>query len=514
MGSIGAPETPRQKMIMLMYLVLTAMLALNVDKKVLDAFSLVNEGFMSTIENFSQKNESVYTKFNNAAQENQAKAGALNRKVISIKQRTDSLYNYITSIKEQLVKMADGPDGRLDSIALKEELNVAGVLMIAKGKGKELKAAIDDYRDFMVKVFDPSDSINITAIKKYLDTDDQPTVSGIKPSWEVSKFEGYPLMVVITLMSKMQSDIRNSEADAINYLFSQIEATSFKFNKLNAQVIPKSSYVLEGESYEAKVFISAMDTTVSPDILVNGNKLQIIQGENVGLYKATAGKEGTVIWKGVINYKSPSGVIIPYPFQQEYQVAKPSMTVSPTKMNVMYVGLANPVSISVPGISMRDISVSMTNGRIEQKESGFFAYPEKITEKAYITVSATVDKVVKKMGTAEFRVKKAPNPTASVAGKLAGLISKAELVSEQGVFAEIPEFDFDLKFKVLSFEVSTTTKDGFNKGIAVRGDTFSQEQRDLFNKLSRGNRLNIEKIRVKGEDGFERDLPSITFVIN
>lgn len=513
MGSIGAPETPRQKMIMLMYLVLTAMLALNVDKKVLDAFSLVNEGFMSTIENFNLKNESVYTEFNNAAQENPEKVGALNRKVNSIKQRTDSLYNYITSLKEALVKSADGPEGRIDSILLKEDLNVAGELMIAKGKGKELKSAINDYRDFLVSIFDPADSSNITSVKKYLDTSDPPVVSGIKPSWEVSKFEGYPLMVVITLMSKVQSDIRNSESDAINYLYSKIDESSFKFNKLKAQVVPKSDYVLEGDVYEAKVFISALDTTAAPEIIVNGSKLPIIPGENAGLYKVSVGKEGTFKWRGVINFKNPNGLIVQYPFEQEYQVAKPSMTVSPTRMNVLYAGLPNPISVSVPGMSSRDISVTMTNGRIDKTADGFMAYPEKIGVKALISVSVTVDKVVKQMGSAEFRVKKVPNPVATVAGKYEGLISKNELVAEQGVFAEIPDFDFEMKFQVLSFVVSSS-KGGFIYEKATNGAHFSQEQKDMFNSLSRGNRLNIDNIVVKGEDGFTRTLPPISFKIN
>ena len=122
MSSTGTPETPRQKMIMLMYLVLTAMLALNVDKKVLDAFASVNEGFMSTIKNFNVKNQSVYTQFNNAAQENPKKVGDLNRTVTRIKTQTDSLYNYISKLKEMIVKRADGPEGDVNNIQLKEDL--------------------------------------------------------------------------------------------------------------------------------------------------------------------------------------------------------------------------------------------------------------------------------------------------------------------------------------------------------------------------------------------------------
>jgi gliding motility-associated protein GldM len=231
------------------------------------------------------------------------------------------------------------------------------------------------------------------------------------------------------------------------------------------------------------------------------------------LYRANAGAEGTFVYKGVINFKNPNGSIVQYPFQNEYQVAKPNMTVSPTKMNVLYKGLANPISISVPGISSRDIQVTMQNGTIERTGDSFVAKPDKIGEKAIISVSATIDKVVKQIGSTEFRVKLVPNPVATIGNKSKGSITKNELMVEQGIFAEIPDFDFEMKFQVLSFIVSTT-KGGFNVEKSTTGARFSQEQRDLFNGLTRGNRLIVDEIVVKGEDGITRTLPSITFKIN
>ena len=513
MGVKNCPETPRQRMISLMYLVLTAMLALNVDKSVVDAFALVDQGFMKTIENFNYKNQSVYNNFSSAAQENPEKVGQLNRTVLKIKEKTDSLYNYITHFKEMIVKKADGPDGKVDNIVNKEDLNYAEEIMMTKRNGELLKKAIENYRSFLLSNIDSSQTSLIASINKSLDTSNPPRVEGSSPTWESNKFQGYPLIAVITLMSKIQSDVRNSESDVINYFYTKIDASSFKFNNLKAQVIPKSNYVIQGDAYEAKVFISAIDTTAVPEIIVNGNKLPIIPGENAGLYKANASAEGTFVWKGVINYKSPSGQIVQYPFQQEDQVAKPSSTVSLTKMNILYAGLANPVSISVPGMSSRDITATMQNGRIERTGDGFMAYPEKVGVKAYITVSVTVDKVVKQMGTTEFRVKKVPNPIATVAGKNEGLISKNELMAEQGVFADIPDFDFEMKFQVLSFVVSTS-QGGFIVDKPVTGARFSQEQRDLFSRLTRGNRLYIDNIVAKGEDGFVRNLSSISFKIN
>jgi gliding motility-associated protein GldM len=488
-------------------------LALNVDKSVIDAFALVDQGFMKTIENFNNKNQSVYNNFNNAAQENPQKVGELNRTVLKIKERTDTLYNYITHFKEMIVKKADGPDGKIDNIVNKEDLNSSEEVMITKKNGTLLKKAIDDYRMFLLSKIDSSQTSLISSIKKNLDTSDPPGVEGSSPSWESSKFQGYPLIAVITLMSKMQSDIRNSESDVISYYYTKIDASSFKFNKLEAQVIPKSRYVIQGDVYEAKIFISAIDTTAVPEILVSGAPLPIKPGENAGYYRANAGSEGTFTYKGIINFKNPNGLIIQYPFQEEYQVSKPTATVSPTRMNVLYAGLANPISISVPGFSSRDIQVTMQNGRIEPTTNGYLAYPLKIGEKAFISVSVTIDKVVKQMGSTEFRVKRVPDPVATVAGKKEGLILKTELMDEDGVFAEIPDFDFDMKFQVLSFIVNIAGTGGFEEKKATQGGRFTQENKNAFKNLSRGQRLYIDDIQVKGDDGTLRTLSPISLKI-
>ncbi len=514
MGTKYCPEAPRQRMISLMYLVLTAMLALNVDKTVLDAFVMVNHNFMQSIESSIAKNQRVYDDFNNAAAENPTKAGDLNKAVLRVKASSDSLYQYIHSLKELIVKKADGPNWNIDNIISQDDLHYSAEQMINKKHGIELKEAIERYRNSLLALVDTSNTELVNSLQRSLDTSAPTPKDGQTPTWESNKFEGYPLIAVITLMSKIQSDVRNSESDVINHLYAQIDATSFKFNKLQAQVISKSDYVLQGNTYEAKVFLSAVDTTASPVIVVGGSTLPMVPGENAGLYKVTAGKEGKVEFRGQINYKNPSGVVINYPFKHEYEVAKPSMTVSPTKMNVFYAGLANPVSISAPGISASNLKVSITNGSIEPgPEGNYLVRPDKVGVKSVITVSAQIDGALKEIGSTEFRVKKVPDPVASVANKNDGLISRNELEAQQGVLAKIPDFDFEMNFTVTSFVVSTS-RAGFIVDKPTKGNRFSQEQRDLIKGLNAGSRLYIESIVVKGDDGTTRNLPAISFKIN
>jgi len=509
MGTKYCPEAPRQKMISLMYLVLTAMLALNVDKSVLDAFAVVNNNFMQTIENFTAKNQRVYNDFNNAAQENPQKAGELNKEVLKVKASSDSLYKYIFSLKDLIVKTADGPEGDVNAIKAQENLNFAAEIMITKKNGTALKNAIEAYRSSLLALIDTSNTELIASINQSLSTAPPPKKEGSSPSWEESKFEGYPLIAVITLMSKIQSDVRNAESDVIHHLYAQIDASSFKFNKLQAQVVSKSDFVLQGSPYEARVFLSAVDTTVKPEIIVSGTTLS----NNDGLYRVITSREGKVEYSGHINYKNPDGIIVAYPFKHEYEVAKPSMTVSPTKMNVFYAGLDNPVSVSVPGISPTNVKVSITNGSIQPGATGYVVRPDKIGVLSKISVSAMIDGTLKDIGSMEFRVKRVPNPVASVAGKIEGVITKNELLAQQGILAKIPDFDFEMNFTVTSFVVSTS-RGGFVVDKPTKGNRFSQEQTDLMKGLNPGSRLYFESIVVKGDDGSIRPLPPISFKIN
>lgn len=514
MGTKNCPEAPRQKMISVMYLVLTAMLALNVDKSVLEAFVMVDHSFTQTIENFNSKNQRVYSDFDAAAKENPAKAGELNQKVRKVKVSSDSLYTYINQLKEAIVKRADGPEGKLDDIQAKDNLNFAAEYMLTLKHGKELKLAIENYRNSLLSLVDTSNTELIQSIKKTLDTSPPKPKEGNRPSWEEGQFQGYPLIAVITLMSKMQSDVRNAEADVINHLYAQIDASSFKFNKLQAQVVSKSDYVLQGNTYEAHVFLSAVDTTAKPEIYVGGSQLPINSADNSGLYKVQASGEGKREWSGQIKYKNPEGLIVSYPFKHEYEVARPSMTVSPTKMNVFYAGLDNPVSISVPGISATNTKVSISNGSISPAADGtFIVRPDKVGVNSIITVNAMVDGSLKQIGTMSFRVKRVPDPIASVGGKSEGIMSKNELLAQQGVVAKIPEFDFAMNFIVQSFTVSTT-RGGFLVEKANKGNRFSADQIDLIKGLNPGNRVYFENIVAKGEDGTVRNLNPVSFKIN
>ncbi len=369
----------------------------------------------------------------------------------------------------------------------------------------------------------------IHAIELNLETTDPPAKDGGTKAWEVHHFEHMPLAAVMPLLTKMQLDVRNAEAETVQYLYNQISAGSIPFNKLEATVIPNTNYVLQGNEYKADVFIAAFDTTSAPEVLIgqydstyneelgayeydmvgNYDSLDVVNGR--GKFSRMGSATGPQRWGGLIRLKDPDGNYITKTFKQKYQVAKANVVVSPDKMNVFYVGVDNPVSISIAGVDGDKISPSITNGNIKPVSPGKYIVNPKRPGNSLVTVYAEIDGTQKNMGTAPFRVKGLPDPVVQVAGKKGGKIERNVLAAQTGVFAVMEDFDFDLEFKIIEFTVSTTDKGGYYINESTKGNIFTPSQKALIKNLRRGQRLNIEDIKAIGPDGSVRPLAPIVF---
>lgn len=515
MGATNCKETPRQKMIGMMYLFLTAMLAINVSNEVLDAFTIIDNGLAKTIQTFEEKNENKYKAFKNAYDNNKTKVGNAWAKALEIKESSSNLAKQIEELKVRIVKRADGAEYDMNNIQSKDNLDIPPEIMIVGGQGKELKEAIEAYRELVLAQIEVKDSTLIHAVEQNLNTDKPEKKKKGDPnySWESQQFSHTPLIGAITLLSKIQTDVRSTESDIIGYLFDQIEAESYKFNELKAEVDAPSSYILKGDTYEARVFLAAIDTTQNPRIVVrNKGELTEFDRDGRALYSAKADKVGEFEWGGVLIYKSPSGRNIEREFSKKYIVAEPNVVVSPTKMNVFYVGVDNPVSISAPGFSSDRIRASMTNGKLTKKGNNYIAEPKVAFRDAMVRVEAQFDDGWRALKTVPFRVKPIPDPVAKVADMSGGKIKKNLLMAQSGVDAVMDNFDFDLTFKITGFTVSTIVK-GFTVDQTSRSDGFTTEQMRLFRNLKRNQKVYIEDIRAVGPDGVTRNLPTISFRI-
>jgi gliding motility-associated protein GldM len=525
-------------MINMMYLVLTAMLALNVASEVLESFRIVDAGLTQTLNNINRKNKQIYSAFDAAYLENPTKVKDWKEKADQVNEKTTQIITKIKDLKEQLALASGGialkdaqaegfslsseeptvVNSKGDTILIKKEddLNTPSEIMINKKKAEDLKNSIEEYREFLASFLD-ADSPLRENIFKQLDTSD-PKINlkegGEKKSWESLNFESKPLIAVITMLSKMQIDIQNAETNVISSLFSQIDAASFKFNKLGARILAKSTYVLEGDQFEAEIFLAAEDTTQQPEIYVGNNKLTLKDGK--GIYQVRTSQVGTFKWGGLIKYKTPEGNINSYPFEGEYQVGQPSVTISPTKMNVMYLGIANPIKVSVPGVASQNLEVSFNNGRIEKNGEEYLVYPAKLdglAKNTAISVIANMNGEKRSMGSMPFRVKAVPPPLATVGGLNGGNLRKEELMAEDGIFADLKDFDFDLKFRVTQFDITLSGAGGYVKTYSSKSNKFTTEQKDQFSKLTIGSLIYIENIMAKGDDGSNQTLSPISFKI-
>ncbi len=531
MGSKNCPETPRQKMINMMYIVLTAMLALNVASEVLEAFRVVDSSLIETLKTVDMKNEQVYASFDRAFEDNPTRVGDWKTKADSVRRETDYLFNYISMLKEELVRKSGvnqvGPEHPFDGnsfyfitnvsdtliIKKEDDLNVPSEHMITQKKATELKEEIIRYRDHLITLIEENDVELRNTVLAALDTSD-PRINlkegGEKKSWETERFLDKPLVAVMALLSKIQIDVKNSEANVINYLYSQIDAGSFLFNKLGARVIPQSSIVLQGDEYVAEVFMAAEDTTQQPQIFINNQAVPVQDG--IATYRIKTNEPGVFSWSGIIKYKTPAGIIKDYPFTQQYQVTQPSVTMSATQMNVFYRGLENPFDVGGGGIPQENLEVSMTNGSVVKRGNSYIIRPNELDEqgrRTTVSVFANVGGQRRLLGTTNWRVKKVPDPIAQVAGQSGGTIRKERLLVEDGVMAVLEDFDFDFKYTVTQFRVEVSGAGGYVNAWESNSNRFTEDQKEQFRRLNPNSLVYIANIKAVGSDGVTVDLDPI-----
>jgi gliding motility-associated protein GldM len=533
-------ETPRQKMIGMMYLVLTALLALNVSREVLNAFAFVDNGLSKTTQNFTEETNILYGALKTKADINSARAGQWYQRALSVKHKADSLYNYIQSLKVEIISKADRGSEAIDTISVKgkkiikpeeitskDNMDIPAQIMIGSNndrKAKVLKQRINTFREYVLGLV--KDSTITKSIESNLSTKDPGlTKSGEVLKWEIANFESMPLIAVTTILSKIQNDVRNTETEVVRYLSDQITASDFKFNKVEPITKSNSDYILRGAEYRAEVFLAAFDTTQRPTIFVGPyrvikNAAGVTDYEMVGtpqpletdsrgrgIFSRPGGSPGNVTWGGIIQMKNPDGTVINKPFQAQYQVGEAQAVISPTKMNVFYLAVDNPVDISVSGVPANKVFASMNNGVLVKSGGSWIAKPRQLG-KTIVIVDAEIDGKRKTMGRMEFRVKQIPDPIAKVGGKKSGGMGKNDLAAQQVVVADLENFDFDARFTVTQFTVSAEVQ-GFLREFASKSNRITEEQRSLIRGLNKGQRVTFTDIQAVGPDGRTRELNGI-----
>ena len=512
--------SPRQKMINLMYVVLMAMLALNVSSDVLNGFSLVDEGLNRSKENTNIQNLAIYATLHDAMEQNPEKTREWYDKAQKVRSLTDSLYQFAEQLKWEIVREADGADGDINDIHGKENLEAATHVMLAPGigKGAKLRAAIDAYRESILRM--ANDDKQKKIIASNLSTEVPAKGKLLGKNWQEYMFENTPVAASVTLLTKLQNDLRHAEGEILHQLVSNIDIKDVRVNEINAYVIPTAQTVVRGGKFSAQIIMAAVDTTARPEIYIGNTLLKTSNGR----YETICNSTGDFTLTGYLVMHNGNGESIRREFSQPYTVVEPTATVSASLMNVLYAGYHNPISVSVPGVPINKVSATMTNGSLtKQGDGSYIAVPSKIGENVIITVTAENEGHMQEMGKFTFRVRKLPDPTPYIAYTDASgtparykggtPISKGTLMGAAGLSAAIDDGILDTPFRVTSFQ--TTFFD--NMGNAVpevsKSGDFTERQRALFRQLSRGKRFYISQVHAVGPDGIERTLPSAMEVI-
>ena len=542
----GYKETPRQKMIAMMYLVLTALLALNVSKEILDAFLVVNKSMESTNESVTAKIKEKYAQFKHQYDMNQSKVGPYWERAQNVKTEATELINYLEYIKYKLVEVSENKDSAtimqdyyvdttiygvtkkvldLKLVPTKDKYNATTFYLIREnenGEAYKMADKIDVYRDTILSVMNlPADSKKVGLITN-MDGVVYRNADGQAQSWEIHNFFNTILAADITIINKIIGEIRSAEFNALNHLYASVSEKDFKFDNVEAKVITKSTYIFKGQKYEADVLVAAYDskTQLNSKVLrgadkwnsANASKAMVIEGKD-GQIKLdfTTNAEGLQKYAGVIEMYDPTtDQIAEYPYSGEYFVAPPSLTVAPLKMNVFYIGVDNPVAISAAGLSKDQINPVIDMGKLTKKGEEWFVRindKDKPKSQSIATVSATanVDGTTMSLGKAEFRVKRVPSPTAQISGMSDGSIDKNVLLAAGAIIPDMGDFEFDLYFVVTSYSFGTLMNgDWVQKNI--KGNVFNEEVNNMIRNGKRKQKFFFENIQAKGPDGTIRSL--------
>ncbi len=571
----GGKETPRQKMIGMMYLVLTALLAMNISKDVLNAFIQINKGLGKTSEVLQTKAQATLAGLRNAKEAD--KAAPFLAKAEEVSKLGDEMIDYIEILKARTMAWSMAGSEPNDETIAKYQTEVGGVkvaiaLQAKDENGKpiitkldenqnnttllvgpnpqaprqdpwsafELKTKLIEFKEklkaIQVTNIDgkviPLDNEIVSSLDSTFVFNEEPDAEGKLEVWETNKFYHTPLAAVVATMSKIETDVLNAKTSVMSFLASSINATDLKFSDVTVAAVPLQSYVLKGKDYELEVYLAAYNKTSNTKLYMggayNGDKVPTPSTFAAGGEGIAADPDGKCRFKvntgslslgphgytGQIGYEKDGKMeFIPFA-TQPFFVGEPALVVSPVNMNVFYRGLDNPVEVSVPGVDRSALTVTMSGGSISPSPDGTYNVKPGEGKEATINVSANINGESVQMPARQFRVKRIPDPIPSFGGKKPydSTISQGDASVAAGVRADMEGFDFPVTATVTSFMVNLVSG-GVLKEYKSNGNRIPDDASASIRKMKKGEKIFIEQIMCKMPDGTDRKLAAITLKV-
>ena len=515
---MSLPKEPRQKMINMMYLVLTALLALNVSNEILNAFKTVNNSLNTASSMVEKKNVDIFKSFQKKLEDpkTKEKAEIWMPKAQKAKVISDELYAYIEALKLELkqesgLKLVDGVEDYKE-----DDLEAATRLLVenaptGKGKGKILFDKLKKYKEDLLAI--DADVAKEVGPTLPLDLTPPPTKnSAVKDDMAYLYFHMTPTVAAITILSKFQNDIKNSEAQVVEYCHKEIGEVELIYDEFQAFAGTNSQYLMPGEELVITAGIGAFSKAAKPNISIDGANV-VVKEDGSAEYKTTVSGSGPAVKRVSISFIKPDGTVAKVDKEVRYTVGVPSgLVVSTDKTRVFYQGLENPLSVTGGGGDEK-VNVSVEGNGVSSRKEGPGQYLVSCANLGSAIVTASDGKSSQKI---TIPIKRVPDPLATVGGKAGGPIAANVFRVQRGVAAELRDFVFEgVKYEVTSFTLICTGK-GFDDGLGVAevtGYYFNAEAQALLKRCQPGSTVVIDEIKVKGPGGNRQLDQNISFTL-
>lgn len=508
----GGKETPRQRMMGILYLVLLGLVALQIPDSLLDAFKNITESLTQSQTNVQTGINNTFDAFEKTKlKEQPERAKPIYDKAKEVSKVATDFTTYVEGLKKELIDLGGGFDETIHDYKGRSDMDISAHFMITQKHGEELRKQVDETREKLLNLLDPKDR---AAVNISLNVVDPPRNGEVtRKTWQEATFgEGIPMGASITALTKLQVDAKNAENEIVKKILGKVDQAVVNLDKFSAVAVAPSSYVIAGQPYTAQVFLTASDSKSNPSITVNGSSIPVKEGQ--GTYTVSTSKEGVFTWIGKITVKQNDGVPKTYEVRQTYQVAKPSAVVSPDKMNVLYIGVPNPLSVSAPGLPKDKLRLSISEGSISGSDGAFTANV-KTPGTVHVTVSGeAAPGKTQTLGTSEFRVKRIPDPKAVFAGKSSGAVAAGNIKAQDKVFAKLENFEFDAKFNVTRFTLWIVKPRQDPIQLTSQGADLSGAMKSAMATVTPGTRVIFANIVAVGPDGTQRGLDDISLLAN
>ncbi len=534
-------------MINIMYLVLTALLALNVSAEILNAFKTVEKGIKNSKEAVDAKNTLVYGALNKAAtKDGREESLALIDAADKARKYRKEFTTYVDELKEYMIEESGGTkvdkEGH-EFLVGKKDVETPTTIFINEGKGAELENKINEYRKKFLALL-PEDEAAMLSDKLTLKTEqpEDPTMD-----WATSKFRKVPVQAIKTILTGIQADAYNAEGTILDALSKKVGAEDVKVDQFQAFAVSESKYLVTGKEFSADIFLGAMSEQIRPEIYIGNHTDAVIRNETPdgkvsferleklpadqmplrnpeslevdakgqAQFKTTATGSRTI--QGVVKVEKPGsdGQLFDfYPFEFGYETFNPgSVVISPTAMNVLYIGVDNPIEINAGNANPSTVRATGCGIKPASGPGKYVANPSGAPRKESIKVSGQSNEGDNVSGQMEFRIARIPDPYMYIGPKKGGGAPAALLANQAGVIARNPDFVFDLRYQVLEFDMIYAPRSGPVISTSTKGNKFSDEQKTVLGRLRGGDRLFFSNVKVRLPDKTTREVNTVFTVI-